>query len=175
MYPSKYTVPAGTEYTLPTPTNSGYIFLGWRDNNNVTHKAGDVVTVNSDMTFVAVWGNLPDVKPDEPEKPEVSDFPFYDVNVRDWYYDAVKYVYNKGLMDGVDTHEFAPNATLTRAMVWTIIAPRRGRRRPAEAAGTRRLRSGSSRRASPTARIRARPSPVRSSLPCSIVWPMSPP
>ena len=48
------------------------------------------------------------------------------MNVRDWYYDAVKYVYNKGLMDGVDTHEFAPNATLTRAMVWTIIARAEG-------------------------------------------------
>ncbi len=124
----KYTisVPAGTEYTLPTPTNSGYIFLGWRDNNNVTHKAGDVITVNSDMTFVAVWGNLPDVKPSEPETPETPVFPFYDVTARDWYYSAVKYVYEKGLMDGVDVGVFAPNDTLTRAMVWTIIARAEG-------------------------------------------------
>ena len=124
----KYTisVPAGTEYTLPTPTNSGYIFLGWRDNNNVTHKAGDVVTVNSDMTFVAVWGNLPDVKPSEPDTPETPVFPFYDVTARDWYYSAVKYVYEKGLMDGVDVGVFAPNDTLTRAMVWTIIARAEG-------------------------------------------------
>ena len=116
----------GMVIDLPdAPKNSGYIFLGWRC-DNVTYKAGETVTVNSDMTFTAVWGNLPDVDPEEPEEPEVSDFPFYDVNVRDWYYDAVKYVYNKGLMDGVDTHEFAPNATLTRAMVWTIIARAEG-------------------------------------------------
>ena len=122
----RVSVPAGTEYTLPTPTNSGYIFLGWRDNNNVTHKAGDVITVNSDMTFVAVWGNLPDVKPSEPSEPETPVFPFYDVTARDWYYSAVKYVYEKGLMDGVDVGVFAPNDTLTRAMVWTIIARAEG-------------------------------------------------
>ena len=126
MNSSEYTVPSGTEYTLPTPSNSGYIFLGWRDNNNVTHKAGDVVTVNSDMTFVAVWGNLPDVTPSEPSEPETPVFPFYDVTVRDWYYNAVKYVYEKGLMDGVDVGVFAPNDTLTRAMVWTIIARAEG-------------------------------------------------
>ena len=115
----------GETCILPDVSNSGYIFLGWR-NGNVTYKAGDAVTVNSDMTFTAVWGNLPDVDPEDPEEPEVPDFPFYDVNIRDWYYDAVYYVWDKGLMDGVDTHEFAPNATLTRAMVWTIIARAEG-------------------------------------------------
>ncbi len=116
----------GMVIDLPdAPKNSGYIFLGWRC-DNVTYKAGETVTVNSDMTFTAVWGNLPDVDPEDPEEPEVPDFPFYDVNIRDWYYDAVYYVWDKGLMDGVDTHEFAPNATLTRAMVWTIIARAEG-------------------------------------------------
>ena len=116
----------GGTITLPTPTNSGYIFLGWRDNNNVTHKAGDVVPITADTTFVAVWGNLPDVKPSEPSEPETPVFPFYDVSARDWYYSAVKYVYEKGLMDGVDVGVFAPNNTLTRAMVWTIIARAEG-------------------------------------------------
>ena len=125
MYPSEYTVPAGTEYTLPTPTNSGYIFLGWRS-GDATYKAGEVVTITADTTFVAVWGNLPDVKPSEPETPETPVFPFYDVTTRDWYYSAVKYVYEKGLMDGVDVGVFAPNDTLTRAMVWTIIARAEG-------------------------------------------------
>ncbi len=120
------TVESGTEYTLPNVTNSGYIFLGWRDNNNVTHKAGEAVTITADTTFVAVWGNLPDVKPSEPDTPETPVFPFYDVTARDWYYSAVKYVYEKGLMDGVDVGVFAPNDTLTRAMVWTIIARAEG-------------------------------------------------
>ena len=107
------------------PKNSGYIFLGWRC-GDATYKEGETVTVNSDMTFTAVWGNLPDVDPEDPEEPEVPDFPFYDVNIRDWYYDAVYYVWDKGLMDGIDVGVFAPNATLTRAMVWTIIARAEG-------------------------------------------------
>ena len=125
MYPSEYTVPAGTEYTLPNVTNSGYIFLGWRSGDN-TYKAGEKVAITADTTFTAVWGNLPDVKPSEPETPETPVFPFYDVSARDWYYSAVKYVYEKGLMDGVDVGVFAPNDTLTRAMVWTIIARAEG-------------------------------------------------
>lgn len=118
-------VAAGTEITLPTPSNSGYIFLGWRC-GDVTYKAGEAVKVEEDLTFTAVWGNLPDVDPDDPDEPEVPDFPFYDVSASAWYYDAVKYVYDKGLMDGVDDHEFAPDATLTRAMVWTILARMEG-------------------------------------------------
>lgn len=118
-------VAAGTEITLPTPSNSGYIFLGWRC-GDVTYKAGEVVKVEEDLTFTAVWGNLPDVDPDDPDEPEVPDFPFYDVSASAWYYDAVKYVYDRGLMDGVDDHEFAPDATLTRAMVWTILARMEG-------------------------------------------------
>ena len=114
----KITIPAA-------PSNSGYIFLGWRS-GDATYKAGEVVTVNSDTTFTAVWGNLPDVKPSEPSEPETPVFPFYDVSARDWYYSAVKYVYEKGLMDGVDVGVFAPNDTLTRAMVWTIIARAEG-------------------------------------------------
>jgi hypothetical protein len=115
----------GDIITLPTPTNSGYIFLGWRS-GDTTYKAGDEVYITSDTTFTAVWGNLPDVKPSEPSEPETPVFPFYDVTVRDWYYNAVKYVYEKGLMDGVDVGVFAPNDTLTRAMVWTIIARAEG-------------------------------------------------
>ena len=119
-------VEAGSEITLPTPSKSGYIFLGWRCGEN-TYNAGATVKVTADMAFSAVWGNLPDVKPDtKPDQPVVTGFPFYDVAASAWYYDAVKYVYSKGLMDGVDTHEFAPNATLTRAMVWTILARAEG-------------------------------------------------
>ena len=118
-------VAADSEITLPTPSKSGYIFLGWRCGEN-TYNAGATVKVTADMAFTAVWGNLPDVKPDtKPDEP-VTEFPFYDVAASAWYYDAVKYVYDKGLMDGVDTHEFAPNATLTRAMVWTILARAEG-------------------------------------------------
>ena len=121
-----YRVVKGEGFTLPeAPQNSGYIFLGWRS-GDATYRAGESVDITSNATFTAVWGNLPDVKPSEPETPDTPVFPFYDVTTRDWYYSAVKYVYEKGLMDGVDVGVFAPNDTLTRAMVWTIIARAEG-------------------------------------------------
>ena len=55
-------VSEGATITFTAPTRSGYEFRGWRDNSGELHKAGDVVTVNSDMTFTAVWSaiNIPD-------------------------------------------------------------------------------------------------------------------
>ena len=46
---------------------------------------------------------------------------FADVAEGAWYYDAVSYVYANGLMDGVSASEFAPDTTLTRAMLVTIL------------------------------------------------------
>ena len=47
--------------------------------------------------------------------------PFNDVNAGDWFYDYVAYVYNNGIMDGVDTGEFSPNTATTRGMVVTVL------------------------------------------------------
>ena len=120
-----YKLPSGSPYTLPTVTKSGYAFLGWSDGLN-TYPAGTVITLTSNVTYTASWVRHPDTpyvpEPEEPEEPEVPAFPFYDVPTSAWYYTAVKYVYDNKLMDGVDTYVFAPNDTLTRAMVWTIIA-----------------------------------------------------
>ena len=120
-----YSLPKDSPYTLPTVTKSGYAFLGWSDGVN-TYPAGTVITLTSNVTYTASWVRHPDTpyvpEPEEPEEPEVPEFPFYDVPTSAWYYTAVKYVYDNKLMDGVDTYVFAPNDTLTRAMVWTIIA-----------------------------------------------------
>ena len=48
--------------------------------------------------------------------------PFADAAEGAWYADAVSYVCANGLMDGVSASEFAPEANMTRAMVWTILA-----------------------------------------------------
>ncbi len=49
-------------------------------------------------------------------------FPFVDVKSGDWFYDYVAYVYSNGLMDGTSATTFEPNANMTRAMVWAILA-----------------------------------------------------
>ena len=48
--------------------------------------------------------------------------PFTDVASGAWYYDAVAYVYENGLMDGVSDTLFNPDGEMTRAMVWAILA-----------------------------------------------------
>ena len=110
------------QFILPAPTKPGYIFMGWKCSDGHTHQAGEVITVEKDMTFTAVWSALPDIEPGEPDEPDVPDFPFTDVSVNAWYYEAVKYVYENGIMNGVDRYSFQPNGTLTRAMVWTMLA-----------------------------------------------------
>lgn len=108
------------------PSKNGYIFMGWKCSDGHTHEAGETVVVNSDLTFTAVWSAIPDIEPGEPSGPdepvEPSALPFVDVSVNAWYYETVKAAYEAGLMNGVTDTEFAPNATLTRAMIWTIIA-----------------------------------------------------
>ena len=47
--------------------------------------------------------------------------PFNDVNTGDWFYDYVEYVYENGIMDGVDSGVFSPNTATTRGMVVTIL------------------------------------------------------
>lgn len=47
--------------------------------------------------------------------------PFTDVKTADWYYDAVQYVYEKGMMTGTGATTFSPNNTTSRGMIVTIL------------------------------------------------------
>ena len=47
---------------------------------------------------------------------------FEDLSENDWFYDAVDFMVDKGLMNGVSENEFAPEEKLSRAMMWTILA-----------------------------------------------------
>ena len=47
--------------------------------------------------------------------------PFTDVKSTDWFYDAVSFTYNMGIMDGVETNKFSPSTTITRGMVVTML------------------------------------------------------
>ena len=52
---------------------------------------------------------------------EAAPLPFPDVTEGDWFYDAVRYAYETGLMDGVGDNRFAPNSETTRAQLVTIL------------------------------------------------------
>ena len=95
----------------------------------VTHEGGVVtstpgkpdtpdVPVEPDTPVTPVLPGAPAV-PSTPAEPELS---FGDVSEGAWYYDCVAYVCGRGLMDGTSADTFEPDATLTRAMVWAMLA-----------------------------------------------------
>lgn len=123
----EHTVIKGQTFTFPSaPTKPGYIFMGWRGVDVVTYQPGDEVAITGDASFKAIWANMPDITPGTPDvpddEPDVDVFPFYDVSAGAWYYDAVKYVWEHELMNGVSATQFSPNTTLNRAMIWTMLA-----------------------------------------------------
>ena len=128
-YPTTYT--KGTVTVLPTNvTKPGYTFLGW-----FTAYIGGVqvrqieATETGDKTFYARWQKTvlppPPVTPGTPVAPARPaapvGLPFADVSGSDWFYNDVRYVYEKGIMDGTGADRFSPNAPLTRAMIVTIL------------------------------------------------------
>ena len=113
-----------TFYFQPAPSKAGCIFMGWYYDGK-TYQAEDTIVIKGDTVIRALWSALPDIEPgqpSQPDEPDVPDFPFTDVSVNAWYYEAVKYVYENGIMNGMDRYSFQPNGTLTRAMVWTMLA-----------------------------------------------------
>ena len=131
-YPTTYT--EGTVTVLPTNvTKSGYTFLGW-----FTAASGGVqvkqieATETGEKTFYARWQKNvlppPPITPGTPSAPVTPakpaapvGLPFADVSGSDWFYNDVRYVYEKGIMDGTGADRFSPNAPLTRAMIVTIL------------------------------------------------------
>lgn len=108
---SKVTKNKGTTIDLAqyAPTKSGATFDGWYADKGLTKKITSV-KLDANTTVYAKWTEAP-----------VSGLPFGDVKSGDWFYNDVKYVYDKGMMAGTAADVFAPNATTTRAMIVTIL------------------------------------------------------
>ncbi len=49
------------------------------------------------------------------------ELPFKDVAIGDWFYEAVKYVYDNGLMNGMSADTFGPNTNLSRGMIVKVL------------------------------------------------------
>lgn len=108
---SKVTKNKGTTIDLAqyAPTKSGATFEGWYADKGLTKKITSV-KLDANTTVYAKWTEAP-----------VSGLPFGDVKSADWFYNDVKYVYEKDMMAGTTADVFAPNATTTRAMIVTIL------------------------------------------------------
>ena len=107
---------AGTTVTLTPVPDRGYQV----GSVAVTDRFGDpvAVTENADGTYTVTMPNgQVTVTVTFAEAP----LPFPDVTEGDWFYDAVRYAYENGLMDGVGDNLFAPNSQTTRAQLVTIL------------------------------------------------------
>lgn len=118
---------AGTRVTITVRPNSGYEL----DELTVLDEDGDEVrlTQRTDTTYTF---HMPDGKVTveaaftlaQTQTPQTT---FADVPASAWYYNAVEYVYENGLMSGVSGGRFAPDDTLTRAMLVQTLYAMEGR------------------------------------------------
>ena len=110
---------AGTTVTLTPVPDQGFAL----DTLAVTDRFGNPVSLtegaNGTYTFVMPDGQVTVTATFTETAPEP--LPFTDVAEGDWFYDAVRYAYENGLMDGVGGNRFAPNSATTRAQLVTIL------------------------------------------------------
>lgn len=89
---------------------------------------GAVTDFAYQVAFFDAAQSEPEPTPEpEPEPEPGTETSFADVPASAWYCDAVEYVYENGLMSGVSGGRFAPNDTLTRAMLVQTLYAMEGR------------------------------------------------
>lgn len=119
--------PGQTVTITPTP-DEGYEV----DEVLVYDEDGDLIDVeyNDDGTYsfempngeVSVEVIFAETEPDTPVTPPVPQQDFTDVAPNAWYAEAVERVVELGLFRGTSDTTFSPEATTTRAMMWTVLA-----------------------------------------------------
>lgn len=133
---------------LPTVTKPGKDFTGWTfvidgteypggpytkltdellDALNKAQTEGKEITATPNFKNKTSSGSGSSGKIESPNRPKTEPAKadaskFRDVAASDWYFDAVQYVLEKGLMNGTSDWTFAPNDATTRGMIVTILA-----------------------------------------------------
>lgn len=108
--------------TITVTPNEGYVLdtltVTDKDNNTValTKVSDTQYTFKMPASAVTVKATF---KKDEGTQPAA--LPFNDVSESEWFYEAVKYVYDKGMMNGVSDTAFAPYSNLTRGMIAQVL------------------------------------------------------
>ena len=109
----------GTTVTITVTPDEGYeleslTVLDSRDNEiTLTDKGDGKYTFTMPSGRVTVEASFAEIAP--------VPLPFGDVDDGDWFADAVRFVYENGMMNGVSETDFAPHATTSRSMIVTIL------------------------------------------------------
>lgn len=103
---------AGATVTLTVTPDDGYVLKELTAGNNVVLTKVSETTYTFTMprgnvTVSAVFDN--------------TGLPFVDVLLEHWFYDAVRYTYENGLMSGISSTAFAPDAVAARAQLVTVL------------------------------------------------------
>ena len=122
--------------TLTSATSGATIYYTTNGNTPTTSsmKYTGAITVDKSMTIKAIavksgmynsstasfTYTIRSGAPIEPNPPTEDEF-FKDVSKNDWFYDAVKFVNEKGLFKGVSATEFGPTLNTTRGMLATVL------------------------------------------------------
>lgn len=99
-----------TAYEPNAPFRAGFTFDGWYADRNLKQKYNFSTPVTANIVLYAKWTGTGE-----------TGTGFSDVKTDDWFCSAVNYVVGKKLFNGVSDSEFAPNDSLTRAMLVTIL------------------------------------------------------
>lgn len=109
----------GDTVTITVRPDDGYVL----DTLTVTNASGKEVELtkvnDTRYTFVMPSSKVTVKATFVAEEP--SGMPFTDVASGAWYYDAVSFVYKRGLMAGTGDNLFSPNVTTSRGMIVTIL------------------------------------------------------
>ncbi len=132
------------------PTKEGYTFSGWYTDAECTEAYDFTAKVTKNMTLYAKWtegetetdnptdpsgssgssgtpgssgssGTSDPTNPTDPSETEQWENPFLDVKESDWFYGAVAYANKNGLFAGMTENTFAPDETITRGMLVTVL------------------------------------------------------
>lgn len=114
----KKTASKGTTVTVTASPSKGYVV----DAVKVVDKDGkDVAVTGKDGKYVFTMpGSAVTVTGTFKAETPVA-LPFTDVKSGNWFYPAVQYAYAQGLMTGTSATTFAPNGTMNRAMIVTVL------------------------------------------------------
>ena len=111
----------GATVTITVTPNEGYV-LGTL---TATDANGDTISLtnagNGKYTFTMPSSKVTISATFVAEGSQGTQMPFTDVASSEWYYEAVQYVYNNELMNGMSATTFEPNSTTTRGMIVTML------------------------------------------------------
>ena len=110
---------SGTTVTITVTPDEGYelgeliVTDANGDEVDLTRESATKYTIEMPRSRVTVAASFVESAP-EP-------LPFDDVDDGDWFADAVRFVYENGMMNGTGDTTFAPDATTSRSMIVTIL------------------------------------------------------